>query len=117
MVLWRYVSRYQHVSRYLQLVGVDPPDRRDDVDNPHVMPEVVEDLDRSQDTTSEGTEDQDTTTSSDPYLDISQSERSSVGGGLRRRETTLSEELAANSNVTVTELESNVDDNNAEYYL
>lgn len=117
MVLWRYVSRYQHVSRYLQLVGVEPPVGRDEADNPHVMPEVVEDLDRSQDTTSEGTEDQDTTTSSDPYLDISQSERSIMGGGLRRRDTTLSEELAAYSNVTVSELESNVDDNNAEYYL
>jgi hypothetical protein len=84
-----------------------------------MMPAVDADPDRSQDTNSEGTEDQDTTTSSDPYLDVSpihrQGSSSSVIGGLRRRETTLSEELA--NSQSVSELDPNLDDDNAEYYL
>ena len=116
--MWRHISRYHQVSRYLQLVGIEPlPPHVED--NQYMMPEVVEDPDRSQDTTSEGTEDQDTTTSSDPYLDISpihrQSSSSSLLGGLRRRETTLSEELANSQSVSEPEL--NVDNDNAEYYL
>ena len=118
MVMWRHISRYHQVSRYLQLVGIEPLPPHEE-NNQYMMPEVVEDPDRSQDTTSEGTEDQDTTTSSDPYLDISpihrQSSSSSLLGGLRRRETTLSEELANSQSVSEPEL--NVDNDNAEYYL